>query len=63
MVNQTKLSQAHDRLISLSYQMAAILSQMLEQGDVPAWYAEAARHAVRHHAAAAKSRKEALNEA
>ena len=62
MANQAKLEQSKDRLVSLSYQMAGVLQQMQTQGDIPAWFDEAVRHLLEQHAAAAKTRKEALNE-
>ncbi|HKU53022.1 MAG TPA: hypothetical protein VJQ25_11175 [Nitrospira sp.] len=62
-MNETKLAQAHDRLVTLSYQLAGVLNQMQVQGDIPAWYAETVRHLLKQHNAAARTRKEALNEA
>lgn len=62
MVNQARLEQANTRLITLSYQLAAILGQMQEQGDIPAWFQETARLTLKQHAAAARARKDALNE-
>lgn len=60
-MNQTKLNEAHDRLIACSYALAGILGAMLSNGDCPTFYEEQARLWLKHHKAAAARRKEALN--